>query len=305
MKFYKASHLEYHLRTKGIKMKDIDVIGIVLNGEPFVHYWLENTYKYAKRIFIVEGADNRTRDHTSREFFTPEGHSTDNSVEIIKSFPDPEHKIRLIQHPNNTFWTGGKEEMFSMVDSLIQSPLVLEQDIDEFYKHEDIQKLCDITDQYPQITGFGIPWRNFWHSPKRMFGWENKETFKVEWGFWAWRMFVWEPGISHFISHRPPNVSLSNGRNGQSLAWGPGHLSPLDIYTYHYSDLLPRQNLFKSQYYEIPQWYNNIFMKWLTNKEAIEAYGIYPLGGSGKTMEYHGTHPPEIYKMAEKLGMEI
>ncbi len=284
-------------------MKDIDTIGIVLNGEPFVYYWLKNTYKFSRRIFIVEGADNRTRDHVSKEFFTSGGHSTDNTVEIIKSFPDPEHKITLIQ--KDGFWTGGKEEMFSMVDPLVKSPLILEQDMDEFYKCEDIEKLCQITEKFPQITGFCIPWRNFWHTFTDCYGFENMNSFRSPWGEAGWRCFVWEPGISKFISHRPPNISLSNGRNGQSLAWGPGHLSPLEIYTYHYSDLLPRQNYFKNQYYECGNWYEDIFIRWLKEPEEVLKIGIMPKGGTGGLFKYSGTHPPEIYEMAKKLDMSI
>lgn len=285
-------------------MKKIDIIILVLNGEPFIEYNLKQHYWFANKIWIVEGADNRTRDHVDPSFFTADGHSIDNTVEIIKSFPDPEHKITLIQHPNNTFWSNGKDEMIAQTNDKIKSDFIFEIDVDEFYKNEDIEKLFLIIEQYPQITGFGIPWRNFWHNFHTIYGFETSDTFKVEWGFWGWRLLKWELGVSKWTTHRPPTVSLSNG-NSQTLAWGPAHLLPRDIFTYHYSDLLPQQNLVKSQYYEIPQWYDNIFMKWLTDKETVESYGIYPLGGSGRTMEYKGTHPSEIYSLAKKLKMEI
>lgn len=284
----------------------IDIMILILNGEPFIERNLKQHYWFANKIWIIEGADNRTRDHVSKEFYTENGHSTDNTIEIIKSFPDPEHKITLIQHPNNTFWTNGKDEMIAQINNRIEGNWIFEIDVDEFYKKEDVKKLISIIEQYPQITGFGIPWRNFWHNFRTMYGWENKDTFKVEWGFWGWRLLRWTPGKSHWITHRPPTTFITEpGITSQTQAWGPTHLLPYDIFTYHYSDLLPKQNLIKSQYYEIPQWYKNIYMKWLTNKEEVENYGIYPLGGSGRTMEYKGTHPSEIYELARELGMEI
>lgn len=278
---------------------------LVLNGEPFLEHNLRQHYWFANKIWIVEGADCRTRDHVNKEFFTEDGHSVDNTIEIIKSFPDPEHKITLIQHPYNTFWSGGKDEMIAQTNSLIEGDYIFEIDADEFYRNEDVEKLFKIIEQYPQITGFGIPWRNFWHNFHTIYGLETKDSFKVEWGFWGWRLFKWEKGASKWLGHRPPNVSLSNESDGHTRAWGTAHLQPLDIWTYHYSDLLPRQNLIKSQYYEIPKWYSDIFMRWLTDKEEVENYGIYPLGGSGRTIEYRGTHPSEVYKMAANLKMEI
>lgn len=285
-----------------MNQQKIDFVTICLNAEPFISHCITQYYKYAHKIFIIEGADNRTRDHVSREFFTDDGHSTDKTREVIHSFPDPEHKITIIE--KDGFWLGGKDEMFSRTNDLLSSPWVFEVDCDEFYKDEDMEKIFKIIEEYPQITGFCFPWRNFWHNFHTIYGWENMSTFKCMWGEGGWRLLRWEPGVSRWITHRPPTTSLSNG-NSMTTAWGPAHLAPRDIYTYHYSDLLPKQNLMKSQYYEIPQWYENIFMKWLTHKEEVEAYGIYPLGGSGKTMEYEGTHPSEIYGLAKELKMEI
>ena len=65
---------------------------IVVNGEPFIKYNLENLYPHAHEILIVEGAVEKFK-HAS----TPDGHSLDNTVKIIKEFPDPENKIKLIQ----------------------------------------------------------------------------------------------------------------------------------------------------------------------------------------------------------------
>lgn len=281
---------------------NIDFITIVLNGEPFIEHCISQYYKYSNKIIIVEGADNRTRDHVSKEFFTEDGHSIDNTREIIHSFPDPEKKITIIE--KDGFWNGGKDEMFSATEKFISSQWVFEVDCDEFYKDEDMEKIFEIIEENPQATGFCFPWRNFWHNFHTIYGWENMNTFRTLWGEAGWRLLRWQPGFSKWITHRPPTTSLRNG-NSQTNAIGPKYLASENIFTYHYSDLLPKQNLFKSQYYEIPNWYNNIFMKWLTNKEEVENYGIYPLGGSGKTMEYNGTHPSEIYKLAKKLNLEI
>jgi len=67
---------------------------ICLNEERHIQKWLEVHYDFYDVIAICEGADA----HFPRDAVTPQGLSTDRTAEIILSFPDPDDKIKFIQH---------------------------------------------------------------------------------------------------------------------------------------------------------------------------------------------------------------
>ena len=54
---------------------------IVFNGEPFTRYCLRALYPHAFEIIVVEGGHEGTV-----EVATPDGHSTDGTLEAIRSF---------------------------------------------------------------------------------------------------------------------------------------------------------------------------------------------------------------------------
>jgi hypothetical protein len=67
---------------------------------------IQNIYDFAHEIIIVEGATKAINHYfdgdTSK--FTNDGKSNDRTIEIIKSFPDPKNKIKLIE--SKGFWDG-------------------------------------------------------------------------------------------------------------------------------------------------------------------------------------------------------
>ena len=68
----------------------IDFGMIVFNGDHVLKENLEPLYPFANQILITEGPVK----HYRQLGYTT---STDNTVDIIKSFPDPENKIKLFQ----------------------------------------------------------------------------------------------------------------------------------------------------------------------------------------------------------------
>jgi hypothetical protein len=54
---------------------------IVLNGEPFTRYCLRALYPFAHEILVVEGAAP-----AAAEAATPDGHSTDGTLETLYRF---------------------------------------------------------------------------------------------------------------------------------------------------------------------------------------------------------------------------
>lgn len=293
------------------KIPDIDIVTIVLNGEPYIEHCIKQYYKYARNIFIIEGADNRTRDHVNHKFFTDSGHSTDRTVEIIRSFPDPEHKIQFFQ--KDGFWENGKEEMImSTTSDKISSNWVWVIDYDEFVRDCDFEKVFKMIEE-KNPTAFCFPMRSFWNNFNTMFGWENQETFSPQWGEAGWRLHRWDPGFSHWITVRPPNTTLKDGRSTWDGAIGPEELAKNDCWLYHYSDVFDIQNEQKSGYYEyyVPghpelPWFEHVFLAWKKDPKGIEEkYGIVPKFGKGKTMKFFGEHPSEIYEMCKRLGIKI
>jgi hypothetical protein len=67
---------------------------IVLNGEPFTRYCLRSLYPFAHEIIVVEGGHENALDVS-----TPDGHSTDATLETLYRFKaeeDPEDKVQIV-----------------------------------------------------------------------------------------------------------------------------------------------------------------------------------------------------------------
>src|SRR5258708_25888879 len=65
---------------------------IVFNGETFLQELLESIYDFAYEIVVVEGPDQN-----SLPMAGPDGGSTDRTLEILRSYPDPKRKLRGIR----------------------------------------------------------------------------------------------------------------------------------------------------------------------------------------------------------------
>jgi len=74
---------------------------IVLNGEPFTRYCLRALYPFAHEIIVVEGAAP-----AAVKVATPDGHSTDGTLETLYRFravEEPEGKVQIITREG--FWS--------------------------------------------------------------------------------------------------------------------------------------------------------------------------------------------------------
>jgi hypothetical protein len=81
---------------------------IVLNGEPFTRHVLRSLYPFAHEIIVVEGSAPG-----GRNVATPQGHSSDGTLETLRRFQaeeDPAGKVSIVTaedegHPDG-FWPG-------------------------------------------------------------------------------------------------------------------------------------------------------------------------------------------------------
>jgi hypothetical protein len=122
----------------------------VINGVPFIKYQLDSIYQFADEIVIVEGAYKKFS-HAAAET----GRSTDNTIGIIKGYPDPQNKIKLIINP------GFYEDRKEMCDELLRhitGDIIWQIDVDEFYMtdtHQFVRKLFE-TDAQLDLVSFNF-----------------------------------------------------------------------------------------------------------------------------------------------------
>lgn len=113
---------------------------IMLNEEPFMRYNLRSLYPFAHEMIVVEGASEK-----AATIATPDGHSTDGTLDLLHCFKeeeDPKNKITIATaehngHPSG-FWPGEKDEQSRAYAKRATGNYLWQIDIDEFYKSEDI-----------------------------------------------------------------------------------------------------------------------------------------------------------------------
>jgi len=265
---------------------------IVCNGDYFLRECLENIYPHAHAICIAEGATKFWAD--VNEFTSPR--STDRTIDIITSFPDPDRKIHLTQKDG---YYGEKDEQCNWWMKLVpaDSNYIWQIDSDEFYMSSDIIKMKQIL-VAGNYTYVEFPVYNFF---------KNMHTIGVGGSEWAWdtpfpRLFKYRPGFT-YTTHRPPTVCNLNGIDLRQVT--PLNAKSVDIWMWHYSYVLDQQVLEKMKYYQkvfgrnyMDTWYKNVWLRWTEeNKDEIEAkHSTHPTGTGAKTKLFLGPHPEVIIR---------
>lgn len=278
---------------------------IVLNGEPFLRYNLRALYPYAHEIIIAEGASLRAT-HAA----TPDGHSIDATLEVIRRFQaeeDPQGKVRLVTaedegHPNG-FWPGEKDQQSQAYAKRATGDWLWQIDIDEFYHPRDIERVLAYLQRHPETTCVTFQGLHFWGSFDYLVdgGLYGHPRHQGElWGVYR-RLFKWGPGYS-YVTHRPPTVADERGidisrRRQRCLSdIGPEPRPRL----FHYVMVLPEQFTRKGAYYEKQGW------QWEQGRldKNREVYDEVTLENGLRIMDHHGTrnwlarfqgeHPPQI-----------
>lgn len=107
---------------------------------------LANNYDEYDVIRVVEGAV------VGRPNSTPDGHSTDETVDLIKNFPDPANKIELYQmrRPFKSLEEG--KQIF--LDLARDGEWLFIVDADEFYLDGDVSRIRKAIHQHPMASEF-------------------------------------------------------------------------------------------------------------------------------------------------------
>lgn len=258
---------------------------IVLNGMPLIECALRAIYAAAEQIIIVEGAVEQCRFAAH-----PDGSSTDGTVEAIRSFPDPDGKISLVQGR----WPE-KLEMHNRALELVRCDYVWLVDADEIYKEGDIERIRTLLAEDPLIARVDFIPDNFWKGFEFIF---VSDKFHED-PYHYRRVFRLTPG-ARFVSHRPPTLSNNVGRviNGRETR-------ALNIYPYHYSYVLWSQVCQKVELYnrygwgkqwsvDLDLWFRDFFLKWSpeNRKELETLFPVWTGDPAAETVRFEGVHPP-------------
>jgi hypothetical protein len=259
---------------------------IVLNGEPFLRYNLRSLYPFAHQIIVVEGAALGSAAHA-----TPDGHSTDNTLETLRRFKaeeDPENKLTIITR--DTFWPE-KDEMSQAYAQAATGDYLWQVDSDEFYLPQDMESMINLLETRPIITAVSFQQITFWGAPNY-----TADSWILRRGAAEYhRLFKWGKGYS-YATHRPPTVLDEQGRNLREI-----HFHRSKIRLYHYSLLFPRQVTEKSEYYASAawsqrtgsqNWAENAFLK-LNYPFRVHNLFQYP----SWLQAFRDEHPPQILAM--------
>ena len=276
---------------------------IVLNGEPFTRYCLGTIYPFAHQIIVVEGAT-----HGAAPIASHAGHSTDGTLESLKTFKmteDLENKLIIVTaedegYPDG-FWPGEKHEMSQAYAKRATGDYLWQVDIDEFYKANDIQSVLQMLRDDSEITTVSFKTITFWGGFDYITdGWYLRGGDEI-----FHRLFKWGDGYQ-YRTHRPPTVYDAQNRDLRSLKWVNGYeMARRGIYLHHYSTILPKQVIEKSEYYgnakwaesdRSPQWAQEVFMK-LRNPYRVHGVYRYP----SWLERFYGSHPEQIESLRSDL----
>jgi hypothetical protein len=272
---------------------------IVFNGDHILEPCLESIYPYAHQIIVVEGPVQ----HWVSEGFLS---SFDDTLQILRNFPDPESKIKVITGQ----WPEKDEMCNEYMKYLEDETHIWHIDSDEVYKAEDVESVLDHLDNYDSV-GFK-PYSFFGSFNTVLGGWE--EAFEMH------RIQRVYPGAK-WLTHRPPTILNPQTMKpwGEHRHLGYEELAQEGIRLYHYGKIFPMQMYWKTKYYEgirpnktISQYWHKVYKPWmLGQRQEVENKFDGPhhfrpsFRGECRTYEFSGTHPEPIRKRMDQLEKRL
>jgi hypothetical protein len=277
---------------------------IVLNGEPFIKYNLRALYPFAHQIIVVEGASPYAHD-----IATPDGHSTDGTLDALRNFKrdeDPSNKIQIViaedeGYPNG-FWPGEKLEQSQAYAKRATGNWLWQVDVDEFYMPKDMAWICENLLKSQHINAISFKQIQFWGGIEYLVdGWYLRhwqgEVFH--------RLFRWQLGFV-YANHRPPTVLDEMGNDLRKQGWITAReLERRQIFLYHYSLVFPHQVNYKSTYYSNVGWGTFPRMKLWVEQNYLNLHNPFRVHNTYQypswLERYSGTHPQQVQTMWKEI----
>ena len=260
----------------------------------FLEACLKGVYNFAHQILIAEGSCPQARFSARTD-----GRSSDNTVDLIKNFPDPDGKITLVA---SRAWNH-KDDMCNAIVPHITGDILWQLDLDEFYHPEDIDLVLSIMEETPDFTAAYFPVYHFWHG-------FDTVTCEGHWETPFKRIHRFGRG-SFWLSHEPPVLADVNGipweSKGRTINFGD-----YGVWLHHYSYVTEEQARWKAQFFlnYVPNapteeesdrvgmtrdWFERVWLAWESDPKGVEErYGTTPGIRAGKTKPFTGEHPPVI-----------
>ncbi len=286
-------------RIAGLEPPRVTFGIIVLNGEPFTRYCLRSLYPYAHQIIVVEGGHEDARAVT-----TPDGHSTDGTLEALERFKaeeDPLGKVEIVTREG--FWPKTDEagrhrtHQSRAYAERATGDYLWQVDIDEFYLPAQMASVLGMITHDPTISAASFNLLAFWGGLDYVHdGWYWKRG-----GIQCHRLFKWGTGY-RYVTHEPPIVHDDRGRDLRTLHWVSGaQMQERGVRMYHYDHLFPHQVRQKAAIYryekpiacaEIERWAERNYFR-LGHPFHVERHYWLP----SWIERYQGDHPPEVLHM--------
>jgi len=225
---------------------------IVLNEEEYIEYALRSVYDFVDYIIVIEGAVT-----LCMNFANADGSSTDSTVDIIQSIPDPKDKIILEQG----IWESKIAQRQRYLDIILQQNLapdyILQVDGDEIYPYATLVEIQRIIKK-GKTDLISTPFYHFWTS----FQWRATGSI---WSAPQLRCIRYRENLKYTRSHIYPNygnsdlLSQTNKRYKHQVTKNP---------IFHYSYVKPHYKIMqKLQFYRNRDGHRlNITDNWTTWK---------------------------------------
>ena len=276
---------------------------IVLNGNYVLEECIKSVYPYANQILIAEGPVTYWQQQGLSK-------STDGTIEVLNSIPDPENKIQIVSsqyqekdHQCNTY--------MKLLDE--DNDYIWNLDCDEIFKSRDIETIMEVLEEF-KITSVGFRSRSFYGGFDNVLGGfeEGAEFMRIRkvypGSYWATHR---TPTIAHTIPihERLPERHLDHNTLDEKLG----------VRMYHYSYVFPQQVKQKVSYYKaavskqncIDDYFENVYLPWVTGSQSTrsrieEEYdGVHEfkpsVRGSCRTKPFEEEHTEIILQNMDKM----
>tara|TARA_R100001244_G_scaffold25113_4_gene25598 strand:- start:59711 stop:60547 length:837 start_codon:yes stop_codon:yes gene_type:complete len=271
----------------------ISVGMLVVNGRPFIEAQLKNLYDIAHEIVICEGGDKFW--HARHGYWR----STDGTIDIIKNFPDPDKKIKLIQKN----WKN-KNEMSHTFSEGMTGDIIYSVDLDEFMNPTELVAVCKklMTQPFTSVT---IPHYVFYGDFETLMAMEHSPT-------WVQVPRIFKRQKNSLIHHLPMaywNMTTKTPYNPKKM---PHKMVP-DVFIYHYSWVYRKSVRDKIAYYahRIPgcirkDWLDKYFEDFASKKDALlkSKENIRPTEGAKQfLLPFKGKHPEIVSEIQKDIAL--
>ena len=128
-----------------------------LNESEFIEFTLKSIYSEVDKIICIEGA---VKNHPKS---TPDGHSVDNTVELIQNFKrdhDKDNKLTFVQIRRH--WENLEEIKQCFLDMTSPGDIIIINDADEIYLPEDIKRVRRFFDLEPHASELIVNFLHFY-----------------------------------------------------------------------------------------------------------------------------------------------